>query len=406
MVARFFQNAENSLLCKSHINCSLFGSVGICCSLVGFAMQWGKSSKLEICVPELSAKAHVLAEGRLGHRVYHEWRYLHRIELHKRDKMHVYLRAPHVKELLDVLEIPAGELLVASNKPDHRSAVELREHLVSSAVMVALVIKSIQVRSSSRDTKVAAWALVRSLLGRAQDALARSEGVPIGIELLNGTRVQLHLTPSGFIDLEPLSASLVTFAAAWEACTQSELAPVSSPMIRATLVDLVAFSSQVHGGASFLKSYRQTKTYIGATLLKVLVELIAWGWEKFVIEDYRPSTSRPLSVVHGNVRKLRVDPDLDLKLLDRVDAVHGDAATVAQVLMGDRSRMRRLRHAYNVLYLRKARKVFEAVTHLHVSCDPSSYSGEHTQVAVCFSWQSQVSAVMPIKVVGARRKVF
>ena len=115
---------------------------------------------------------------------------------------------------------------------------------------------------------------------------------------------------------------------------------------------------------------------------------------------YKPESSE-YRFLKGAMKHRRVDPLVDLHILNSVDRIHGVGAAISEMVSGDRQRLGRLRHGYHVLYMEKATQTSEGHNHFHVAANPCQYSGGPTQVCVCFSWTAKKAAVLPIKAPAA-----
>ena len=86
-----------------------------------------------------------------------------------------------------------------------------------------------------------------------------------------------------------------------------------------------------------------------------------------------------------------------MHLLEEATRIGGPSGVICRVLEGFSNRVRQLMHMHNILYNERCASLFGECTHFSMTADPASYSGQHTHVAVIFSWQAKLAGVANIK---------
>jgi hypothetical protein len=363
--------------------------------------------RLFICMPLFTAKAYATPSHEWGSCVMYEWRYIHILVLRLKTKLWRFLR--------DKLQRPAqfAELQVdMSGIQVHKSDCQgeplshFREHLVSTKALLALVILTISGRSVAPGTKESGYSLLQTLVGLSKITFQRlGQAATLSCPCADpwsGDLQQLALSVSldGVVDLAPVLQLYPVLEEIWDWCSNNGEAKLQSPLQSAALVDVMKLCVIHRLGCRGAPKNARLQRFLVGPLLAAVIQVVAYGCERHFCEVYKPGSDE-YRLLKGAKKQCRVDPLVDLHILNKVDSIHGGGAAISELISGDRHRLGRLKHGYNVLYMEKAKDTFKGHNHFHVAADPSQYSGEPTQVCVCFSWTARKAAVLPIKAPAA-----
>jgi hypothetical protein len=363
--------------------------------------------RMFICMPLFTAKAYVRQGYDWGSCVMYEWRYVHMLVLRLKTQVWRFLR--------DKLQNPAqfAELQVdMSGIQVHKSGCQgeapsrCREHLVSTKALLALVILTISGRSVAPCAKESGYSLLQTLAGLSMGTFQRlGRAATLSCpcpDPRSGNLQQLALPVSldGIVDMALVLELFPVLEEIWHWCSNNGEAKLQTPLQSAALLDVLKLCVVQRLGCRGAPKNTLLQGFLVGPLLAALIQVVAYGCERHFCEVYKPESSE-YRLLKGAKKHCRVDPLVDLRILNQVDSIHGGGAAISQLISGDRQRLGRLRHGYNVLYMEKAKDTFKGHNHFHVAADPSQYSGEPTQVCVCFSWTAMKAAVLPIKAPAA-----
>ena len=367
-------------------------------------MLWSDVAKLPIILPGFSCKAYVVQGAEPASKLRFEWRHVHKSQLKIRSKIWEWLKTSDKGEALALLEIGPGDIVLGPRSSRGDRDGEIREHLVTTRALLGLVAHVAQARSSQHVSKKAAVALIVALAGFALSVVTRDQTCAYLSVLATNPRsglaeaLTIIVDPSGRVDLSDLLRVHPALEDFWVFYQVAGEAGMRSNFAQSDVIDFVLLCVAAKRSAHGAPMDRLLQQFLSGPMLALPFRFFASTLETFLIEEYRVPEGKSLDALRASKRRMRIDPDADVDLLERCDVTYGDGSALSAVLLHDRQRHRRLMHAHSVLHLARTKEVFGKCTHFHVSADPASYSGEHTQVAIGFSYQAGKAALLPIKV--------
>ncbi len=127
------------------------------------------------------------------------------------------------------------------------------------------------------------------------------------------------------------------------------------------------------------------------------------------------STTRPLPRLLRSLssnRCCRVDPNSAWAVLEKAQE---KGQTPRQILANDNDRQEFVDLKHQVadtwsvkeldMYLKNTQQAFQDQVQLSITTDPSSYNGEETAVGMVYSWEKDIAAVLPIKVIPRGKQI-
>jgi len=350
--------------------------------------------------PLWSAKVYVNKARDVGKQALFVWRYVQRLAFQTKSLPHEFL--PGKAALLSELGVvPADvQIFVARDA----KACQIREHLVSTRGLIALAIHSARARQTPTSTRARVWSMLKDLVQLVESRICQSGAAvsqqckiadPCSTAFLS---VRFGIAANGRTDIHAFAATFPGLGDFWALAVKLRLEGVCRSMESASLSDF--FCLCVHSTAlpkGFFE-WRGLAATLGRQVLRALLDVVCIQIECHFLEELKVSDD--VTIMRSKRRLARVDPLVDLALLDQMDGLRGGGCDVTFQVQASRGRIKYLQHAHNVLYLDACKRDFSQANFFSVAGDPSQYRGEATQVAVLFSWQAQKTCVLPIKVIS------